>query len=305
MRWALDSRPERSAAAAARRLIPVTLPTVVVPVFNSVSALDACVAALERTLPAGASVLIADDASTDPNVETLARGWCQRSRLDARYVRRERPLGLAANCNAALAETADDDVILLATGTVTTSGWLQQIARCAQADARIATIAPWSNDADLCSYPRFGEENPPPEFPEAIAEAAASIAWQDRPELPAAFSACLFLRRAALQQIGRLDADTFPGARATDDFCRRAAAMGWSNVLCPAAFVVREGGVASSGHSTAINGDELGSLLARWPDYQEQVARFILSDPLRPLRERLQTRVGELARGGPQRDLFN
>lgn len=284
--------------------MPASLPTVVVPVFNSVAALDACVASLDRTLPSGAPVLIADDASSDPSVEPLARGWCHRSRLGARYVRRERSLGLAANCNEALRETGDDDVVLLDVQMVATSGWLQQIARCAASDSRIATIAPWSNHADLCSFPEFGEANPPPEFPDAIAEAAASIPWEDRPELPAAVGTCLFLRRAALRQIGSLDADTFAGARAADDFCRRAAAMGWNNVLCPGAFVVRDGGNGRN-DPLAIDGDELGRLLARWPDYQEQVAKFILSDPLRPLRERLQARLGEIARSGPQRDLFN
>jgi len=51
--------------------------------------------------------------------------------------------------------------------------------------------------------------------------------------------------------------------------------------------------------------DDLSVLVARWPDYQEQVARFILSDPLRALRERLQARMDELAKSGPQRDLFH
>lgn len=279
------------------------LPTVVVPVFNSHAALDACVASLDRTLPAGAAVLIVDDASSDPQVEPLASGWCKRSRLAARYVRRERRLGAAANCNLAFKEVDDDDVVLLGCDTVTTPGWLQQISRCAASDRRIATIALWSNHADLCSFPRFGEANPPPEFPEAIAEAAASVGWADFPELPASVGSCLYLRRDALRQIGNLDADTFSGARAMDDFCRRAAAMGWLNVLCPGAFVVRDGNPLAN--ASSIDGDELPRLLARWPDYQEQVARFILSDPLRPLRERLQARIDELARSGPQRDLFN
>ena len=54
----------------------------------------------------------------------------------------------------------------------------------------------------------------------------------------------------------------------------------------------------------APNGDNLSRLLARWPDYHERVARFILQDPLQPLRERLQARLDALARSGPQRDLF-
>lgn len=277
------------------------LPTVLVPVFNSLAGLDACVASLDRTLPAGSAVIIADDASSDPNVEAMARGWCARSKLDARYLRRACRIGLAANCDAAINEAGDDDCVLFKPDAVATTGWLQQLARCAASEPRSATIVPWSNHAELCSFPHFGEANPPPEFPEAIVEAAAGIAWPDCPELPTAVGPCMYLRRAALRQIGGLDSQTFTGARAMDDFCLRAAAMGWRNMLCPSAFVVSHGGETSLG----IAGEELSPLVGRWPDYQERMARFIMSDPLYPLRERLQARIDELARGGPQRDLFH
>lgn len=279
----------------------VRLPTVLVPVFNSLAGLDACVASLDRTLPAGSAVIIADDASSDPNVEAMARGWCERSKLDARYLRRDARIGLAANCDAAISEAGDDDVVLFKPDAVATTGWLQQMARCAASEPRSATIVPWSNHAELCSFPHFGDSNPPPEFPEPIVEAAAGIAWQDCPELPTAVGPCMYLRRAALRRIGGLDTDTFIGARAMDDFCLRAAAMGWRNVLCPSAFIVSHGGESSLG----IAGEELSQLVGRWPDYQERMARFIMSDPLYPLRERLQARIEELARGGPQRDLFH
>jgi GT2 family glycosyltransferase len=279
----------------------VRLPTVLVPVFNSLAGLDACVASLERTLPAGSTVIVADDASSDPNVESLARGWCERSKLDARYLRRQSSIGLAANCDAAIRDAEGEDIVLFKPDALATAGWLQQLERCAGSEQRSATIVPWSNHADLCSFPHFGEANPPPQFPEAIVQAAASVAWPTCPELPTAVGPCMYLRRAALRQIGGLDIVTFTGARALDDFCLRAAAMGWSNLLCPGAFIVSHGDESSLG----IVGEELSRLIGRWPDYQERMARFIMSDPLRPLRERLQARIDELARGGPQRDLFH
>jgi GT2 family glycosyltransferase len=278
-----------------------SLPTVIVPVFNALAGLDACLAALERNLPTGAAVLLADDASSDPQVEPLARTWCQRSRLAARYIRNPERLGLAANCDAALADVGDADVVLLGSDAVVSSGWLQQLARCAEREPGSASIMPWSNDAELCSFPQPGEANAPPAFPEAIAEAAASIDWNVCPEVPTAAGPCVYLRRDAIAQMGGLDAASFSGARAVDDFCRRAVANGWRNVLCPSAFVSR---VAVDAASSGA-GEELSRLLARWPDYQEQVAKHILADPLRPLRERLLARIDELARGGPQRDLFN
>ena len=174
------------------------------------------------------------------------------------------------------------------------------MAQYARKDASIATVSAWSNRGELASFPRPGEDNPVPEFPEAIAEAAAAAPWgaaagtadRRRP------------RRAAAPRCARPawrpGHDSFAGEHALDDFCRRAAAMGWRNILCPAAYLVRQPAAGPT-----LLADELGPLVARWPDYQEQVARFILADPLRSLRERLLARMDELARGGPQRDLFH
>lgn len=281
------------------------LPTVVVPIYNALEVLDGCLASLDRTLPSGSRVLLADDASPDPRIEPMARGWAGRSALEVRYVRREHNLGFPANCNAAFADTGDDDLVLLNTDTVTTAGWLAQIARCAASDPRIATITPWSNNAEICSFPRFCENNPAPDHPDAIAEAAAGLAPPEYPELPTAVGFCMYLRRAALDQIGGFDADTFGrGYGEENDFCLRAAAMGWRNVLCETAYVVHLGGASFSPLGLAPNGDNLARLLARWPDYNERVARFIMADPLRTLRVRLNDRIEALARSGPQRDLF-
>lgn len=279
-------------------------PVVVVPIHNALEALDACLASLDRTLPAGSAVLLADDASPDPRVEPLARGWCERSPLAARYVRRARNLGFPANCNAAFAETGDADVVLLNSDTVVTTGWLDQLLRCAAGDPRIATITPWSNNAEICSWPRFCEDNPAPEFPDAIAEAAAGLA-PEYPELPTAVGFCMYVRRAALRQLGDFDAETFGrGYGEENDFCLRAAAMGWRNVLCDTAYVVHHGGASFGPLDMAPGGDNLARLLARWPDYNERVARFIMADPLAARRIALEQRLQSLAASGPQRDLF-
>jgi GT2 family glycosyltransferase len=265
-------------------------PVVLVPVQAPAATLDACLAALERSLPDGAPVLLADDASGDPRIGALARGWCGRSRLDARYLRREQPQGLARTLVAALAQSGEADVVLLRSDGESTPGWLPQLQRAAAADARAATVAAWSGEDELAAFPGS-------DAPAAIAEAAASLDWPDAPALPAAAGPVLLLRRAALRALGGLDTDTFGGWGALDDFCRRAEALGWHNLLCPSAYVA-----ATPGGGTTLG--EMERLQSRWPDFQERVARFILEDPLRTARERIRARLSELSRRGPQRDLF-
>ena len=274
-------------------------PTLIVPFFNLRDSVDACLAALDRTLPAGAPVLLADDASTDPAIEPLVVGWIGRSKLAARHLRQPRTLGMAANCNAAIAQCTGD-VVLLKTQALLTPGWMQQLIKGAAHQPEAATLSVWSSSAGPCSFPLLGEDNPVAEFPEAVAEAAASLEWDASPELPAWGGPCLYLRGTALRQLGELDARTFSGERALDDFSRRAAAMGWRNLLCPTVYLPGTHDDAAM----SLQGDELARLLVRWPDYQEQVARFLMADPLRAFRQRLQSRIGELARSGPQRDLF-
>lgn len=271
------------------------LPVVIVPVFNAVGQLAVCLASLDRTLAAGARVVVADDASTDPGIARLLDGWKQCTQLDVQIVVRERNLGFIGNVNRAFAECGDADVVLLNSDTVTTTGWLQRIAACAASDPRIATITPWSNNAEICSFPALCENNPVPDDPDRITAACASAGAPEYPELPTAVGFCMYIRRAALRQAGDFDAATFGrGYGEENDFCLRVTGMGWRNVLCDDAYVVHAGNSSFGPLGERPGGENMRRLLARWPDYGQLVADFIRADPLRPLRERIVRRLAQM-----------
>lgn len=281
------------------------LPVVIVPVFNAYEALDICLGSLLKTLPAKARVLLADDASTDPRIPELLLQFKQRAKFEVTISTRDFNLGFPANCNLAFLETGDDDVLLLNSDTVFTSGCLEKMAQCAGLDKNIATITPWSNNAEICSYPKFCENNPLPDNLELMAEAASLISSDHLPELPTAMGFCMWIRRAALKQCGNFDAETFGrGYGEENDFCRRVAAMGWRNVMCVNAYVAHSGSASFGPIGLGPGGDNLQRLLVRWPDYHEQVARFILDDPLRELREQFSANILSIQNAGPQGDLF-
>jgi hypothetical protein len=276
----------------------VPLPVVVVPVLHRFDPLDACLAALESSLPRRTRVWLLDDVSSDPRIEALVRSWSGHSVLEVTYRRRQQILDPSECCNAAFEECGPEDVVLLDASARPTPGWLPQLANAMASNDAIATAMPWSNVGELCAFPNFGEDNPLPEFPEIIAEAALGAATL--PELPVSSPHCVLIRRAALARIGMLDSTSHPNiADALVDFSLRAASMGWRNVLCDSAYVGQ-----AIGFGARTTGGNFARLLARWPDYHERVARFILADPLRPLRQRLAERIGQIERSGPQRDLF-
>ncbi|MFN8900607.1 MAG: glycosyltransferase family 2 protein [Lysobacteraceae bacterium] len=281
-----------------------SLPTVVVPVFNALEALDACLGALDRTLPAGARVHLADDASTDPRIARVVDDWAGRTRLRATVARRAGNLGFPANCNAAFEETGDANVVLLNSDAEPAGDWLRRLAACAAANPAIASATPWSNNGEIVSFPNFVSPNPLPEDPEAIARAAARLVPR-YPDLPTAVGFCMFVRRAAWRALGGFDAETFGrGYGEENDWCLRAEAHGWRHALCDDAYVVHHGHASFAATGLAPGGENLRRLNARWPGYNERIARFILDDPLRGDRDRLAAALAMLAAESPQGDLF-
>jgi GT2 family glycosyltransferase len=262
---------------------------IVVPVHDGYESLAACLGSLAATVPPGVEVELVDDASRDPRVpELLARvsadrGW--------RHERQARNLGFVATVNAAFARTRRD-VLLLNSDTVTTQGWYPSMAACAASDPRIATVTPFSNNAEICSFPEFCRANPMPPDPGRVARAAREAGPPEYPELPTAVGFCMLVRRAALDALGDFDAATFgTGYGEENDFCLRAHAHGWRNVLCDDAYVAHVGGQSFGALGQAPGGENLRRLVARYPRYNELVAAFIAADPLASRRRRIQARL--------------
>jgi len=74
--------------------------------------------------------------------------------------------------------------------------------------------------------------------------------------------------------------------------------LGWRNVLCETAFVLRN----DEGHSQLGDMDRLS---VRWPAWHARLANYLMDDPLRSLRTQLQERLVGLDSGSPQSDLFS
>lgn len=254
-------------------------PTIIVPIHNGAEVLAPCLAALAAHTPAGACVLLADDASDCPRTQALIETWNAGPSIEVRRLRHPRNLGFVGNANAAMAAT-NGDVVLLNSDTRVTPGWLQALMRCADSAADVASVTPWSNNAEICSLPRFVRAAPIPKDPDAIALALAELEPK-YPELPTAVGFCMFLRRACLEAIGDFDAATFGrGYGEENDWCCRASAHGWRHLLCDDAYVVHVGGASFRAVGLQPGGENLARLCARYPDYPRIIADFIRKDPL-------------------------
>lgn len=265
-------------------------PCVLLPVFNAREDLQRCLGALDATLGTADRVLVLDDASTDPSIWPLVQDWVAETPLQARAIRQPQNLGFVRTVNQGIGSLHEQDVILLNSDTQPAHGWMEAMVACVRADPRIATATPWSNNAEICSFPELCVPAPMPSHAEllTLGRMASLMANEEAPDLPTGVGFAMFVRGRAWRLLGGFDADTFGrGYGEENDFCLRAAAHGWRNVLAPGAYVAHRGhaSFAETGHRPG--GENLLRLLARYPDYNRLVAEFILQDPLRPLRERM------------------
>jgi hypothetical protein len=275
----------------------VALPIVLLPVGVDDDALDACLGALDAGTPAGTRVWLADDARAGPRAHAIVERWLARTQMQAHYTRRQRMVGDVAHLDEALNACGDADVVVLAPDARPAPGWLVQLAACLARDPAIATATPWSNAGEAASWPRIGEIVAIPDDLERLARACAAMP-PVHPELPAAIGHAVALRGKARRRAGGLDATSYASwTAALVDLSLRLAGLGWRNALCETAFVARAGeGLVGDG--------DMDALAARWPAWHARLARFLMDDPVRVLREQLQEGLTTVGPPAPQRELF-
>jgi hypothetical protein len=276
------------------------LPVVLLPLGADDEALDACLAALDASTPAGTRVWLADDAQAGQRGLAIVERWLASTRLQADYTRRPRRIGEVAHLDDMLKACGDADVVVLAPDAIATPGWAVQLAACAARDASIATATPWCNAGEAAAWPRCGEIAPTPgdtDERERLARAAAAMP-PVHPELPAAVAHAVYLRGSARRKAGGLDAASYASwYAALIDLSLRLSGLGWRNALCETAFVARfgEGGPADG---------DMDALAARWPTWHPRLATFLMDDPLHTMRAQLGELLQTLGPPEPQRELF-
>ena len=274
------------------------LPVVLLPVGADDDALDACLAALDVGTPAGTRVWLADDAQSGPRGLAIIERWLARTRLQADYTRRPRPVGEVAHVEEMFQACGDADVALLAPDAQPLPGWLQQLSACLARDPSIGTATPWCNAGEAAAWPRLGEISPPPVDFDRTARACAAMPPL-HPELPSAIAHAVLIRGSARKRVGGLDASSYGSwYAALIDLSLRLAGLGWRNALCETAFVAR------GGEGRPADGD-LDTINARWPTWNPRLAKFLMEDPVRHLREQLSQTFSDIGAPERQRELFD
>jgi GT2 family glycosyltransferase/glycosyltransferase involved in cell wall biosynthesis len=262
---------------------------VVIPVFKGIAETLRCLYSVLKT--SGATpfrLVVVDDHG--PEAEIIERLDWLAARDMIQLVRTPVNSGFVRACNLGLGLNRDRDVVLLNADTEVFGNWLDRLISAAYHDETIGTVTPFSNNAEICSYPFLCKDNPfvleveDADLDALMAEVNAGATL----DIPTGVGFCLFIRRACLDAVGCLDAETFgAGYGEENDFCRRATMAGWRNVLAANVFVRHYGGSSFGASKAARVAAAIAVVERKHPGYLEEIARFIAADCVAPLRAKI------------------
>ena len=265
---------------------------VVVPVYRGLEETRDCI---ESVLGARTGVrfrlVVIDDCSPEEELSAYLRDLPRDERL--LVLRNERNLGFVGTVNKGMRLDIERDVILLNSDTLVPDYWLDRLLAHSVRDPKIATITPLSNNATICSYPKFvgSQSMPEGETAGSMSEFCYAANAGRTVDVPTGVGFCMYIRRGSLDELGYFDEEAFgKGYGEENDFCLRASGAGWRNVNALDVYVFHRGEVSFKDDSSPSKAKAQTIINERYPSYPSQVSRFVTADPSKPFRHAITAR---------------
>lgn len=281
---------DNSAPACGSFVIPSPIkPThpvaVILPVYRGIEMTKRCIlAAMPGMLAVPDSRLIAiNDASPDKGMQEMLEQLATQWPNVFVVLKNERNLGFVGTVNRGFAYFPQHDAVLLNSDVIVPQDWLSRLIDEAYSRADIGTVTPFSNNATICSFPHFLQENIPP-FNLDVDSVDAVFRHAKLPciEAPTGVGFCMYIRRACLEVTGYLNQEKFGrGYGEENDLCQRALKSGWHNIISPNLYAYHEGGVSFSSDKQALVDRAMRVIDELHPGYHASVQSFIAQDPLK------------------------
>ncbi|MDD2926452.1 glycosyltransferase, partial [Rhodoferax sp.] len=268
---------------------PIPLPThpvdIIVPVYRGIEDTRRCIeSVLNAPCQTAWRLIVINDCSPEPEVTEWLRSIALTDKRMTLLENTEN-LGFVATVNRGMSLHADNDVLLLNSDAEVANDWLDRIQRAAYSAPRVASVTPFSNNATICSYPRFCQPN---DLPTGYDTAALDRLFANHLAgqtlaVPTGVGFCMYVRRQCLQEVGLFDVDNFgKGYGEENDFCVRAQLAGWTNLHALDTFVRHAGGISFGGTKSEREVQAMETLRRLHHRYEPDVMNFVAHDPARP-----------------------
>ena len=204
---------------------------IIIPIYRGIEESQTCIESVLSTLPEWAQLVVINDAS--PELELT--DWLREKSKSADFLllENEKNLGFVATVNRGMRLNLQRDILLLNSDTEVANDWLSRLREGAYKHQKTASITPFSNNATICSFPNFCEDNQlfGHLSVEQLDHCFKTCAFPENlVEVPTAVGFCMYIRRDCLNAIGYFDEVTFGyGYGEENDWCIRALKAKWRN----------------------------------------------------------------------------
>ncbi|SLN15344.1 Glycosyl transferase family 2 [Aquimixticola soesokkakensis] len=270
---------------------------VVVPVYNSLSDVQDCLQRLLAHTDLALRVCLVEDASSDPQVRPWLRDWhaalpCEQRRT-VDVLENPHNLGFIGSVNRGIAHLRDtaragvsEPVVLLNTDAMVPQNWATRLL-APLADENVASVTPFSNDAELMSVPLICARRALGSA-QVSADAVAQAVDLRAAQIPRAVAVlevitgvgfCMALSPRALALEPAFDPAFGRGYGEEVDWCQKLRARGLRHVSTAQLFVEHRGGASFGSADKAALLAQNGAIIAkRYVGYDAEVARAIADD---------------------------
>ncbi|WP_263143245.1 class I SAM-dependent methyltransferase [Pseudomonas sp. RIT-PI-AD] len=257
---------------------------IIIPVYRGLDDTRRCIeSVLAGGYRAEAEVVVINDASPDPQLVA----WLNTLEGQVTLLHNPHNLGFVGTVNRGMALHPERDVVLVNSDAMVANDWLDRLQRAAYGAEKVGSVTPFSNNATICSYPRFCQDNALPEGYSLtqLDELFSQVNAGKTLDIPTAIGFCMFIRRDCLSDSGPFDAELFGrGYGEENEFCMRSAERGWRHLLCADTFAYHKGGVSFAETQSEHQRAGHRVLTRLYPDYDRLIQLHIAADPAAHLR---------------------
>jgi GT2 family glycosyltransferase len=263
---------------------------VIIPVYRGIEETSEAVHSASVTLDRSwARLVVINDCSPEPEVTQWLRD--NQDSLNFILLENKQNLGFVGTVNKGMKLSPEADVLLLNSDVEVANNWLERLQNCAYSRNNVASVTATANNATICSFPVFCEDNEllPGHTVRSIDEIFRDVVPANMAvEVPSGVGCCMYLRRDSLNELGLFDEETFGrGYGEENDWSQRAIKNGWQNFHALNVFVYHKGAVSFAEESDPRKEENLRKLVKRYPAYNADVHAFIRQDPAKAWRTRL------------------
>ncbi len=291
-------RKWRRGAAAQERAIARVAPSIpcpaspvriVVPVYNGYEYVVKLVGSLRRMLPQldfPTSVIVVDDASTDPLLHAYYAmedffGW-----PEVRLLRLPENQGFVAAANAGLMAVGPGcDVLLCNSDIELHAQALHALRATAARHPDAASVTPLSNSATIASIFDWPRGAPlPPKDAQRVIDCVAALGLESPDySAPTGVGFCMYVTAAALERVGLFEEGLYAqGYGEENDWCQRAVRQGFRHLICTETFVPHyETKSFQEWQKQQLIQRNHRILAQRFPSYFPDVEAYVAADPTR------------------------